>query len=168
MLAALKAKNVEPVYLARFPVRVKGLSGELKAARAAGASVIFSMTVGPENAVTANGRKALGWKVPQVGAWTLSFPFFIDADKDAADDVLMAQTFIAEPSNERCASFLTSYARKFKLSKITVLVAAAQGYDAVYILLYCSWSKTAQSPSPTQKTPSATGSCSASSKTAFN
>ena len=136
ILAALKAKNLEPVHLARFPVGVKDLTEELKAARAAGANVIFSMTVGPENAVIANGRKALAWKVPQVGAWPLSFPFFIDGGKEAAEGALMAQTFIAEPSNERRASFLTSYARKFKLNKITVPVAAAQGYDTVYILLY--------------------------------
>ena len=140
ILAALKAKNLEPVHLARFPVGVKDLTAELAAARAAGANVIFSMTVGPENAVIANGRKAIGWKVPQVGGWPLSFPFFIDGGKDAAEGAMMAQTFIAEPSNERRASFLTSYARKYKLSKITVPVAAAQGYDAVYILLYSLFS----------------------------
>ena len=134
--AALKAKNLKAVYLARFPTGVKDLSEELKAARAAGANVIFSMTVGPENAVIANGRKAMGWKVTQVGAWPLSFPFFIDGGKDAAEGALMAQTFIAEPSNERRASFLTSYARKYKVNKIPVPMAAAQGYDAVYILIY--------------------------------
>lgn len=134
--AALKAKNLTAVQVTRFPVGVKDLSEELKAARAAGANVIFSMTVGPENAVIANGRKAIGWKVPQVGAWPLSFPFFIDGGKDAAEGALMAQTFIAEPSNERRASFLTGYARKFKVNKIPVPMAAAQGYDAVYILIY--------------------------------
>ena len=134
--AALKAKNLSAVRISRFAVGVKDLTEELKAARAAGANVIFSMTVGPENAVIANGRKAIGWKVPQVGAWTLSFPFFIDGAKDAAEGALMAQTFIAEPSNERRASFLTSYARKFKVTKVPVPVAAAQGYDAVYILIY--------------------------------
>ena len=133
---ALKAKNLQAVHVARFPVGVKDLAEELKAARAAGADVIFSMTVGPENAVIANGRKAMGWKVPQVGAWPLSFPFFIDGGKDAAEGALMAQTFIAEPSNERRASFLTSYARKHKVNKIPVPMAAAQGYDAVYILIY--------------------------------
>ena len=133
---ALKAKNLQAVHVARFPVGVKDLAEELKAARAAGADVIFSMTVGPENAVIANGRKAMGWKVPQVGAWPLSFPFFIDGAKDAAEGALMAQTFIAEPSNERRASFLTSYARKHKVNKIPVPMAAAQGYDAVYILIY--------------------------------
>ena len=134
--AALKAKNLAAVQVTRFPVGVKDLSEELKAARAAGANVIFSMTVGPENAVIANSRKAIGWKVPQVGAWPLSFPFFIDGAKEAAEGALMAQTFIAEPSNERRASFLTSYARKHKVNKIPVPMAAAQGYDAVYILIY--------------------------------
>lgn len=133
---ALAAKNVKPVYVARFALGVKDLETELKAARAAGADVVFSYTVGGENAVIANGRQALGWKVPQVGAWPLSFPFFIDGAKEAANGALMAQTFIAEPSNSRRAAFLTSYARKFKVNKIPVPMAAAQGYDTVYILLH--------------------------------
>jgi branched-chain amino acid transport system substrate-binding protein len=133
---ALAAKNVTPVYVARFALGVKDLETELKAARAAGANVVFSYTVGAENAVIANGRQALGWKVPQVGAWPLSFPFFIEGAKEAANGALMAQTFIAEPSNSRRAAFLTSYARKFKVNKIPVPMAAAQGYDTVYILLH--------------------------------
>jgi branched-chain amino acid transport system substrate-binding protein len=134
--AALAAKNLKPVYVARFPLGVKDLTEELKAAKAAGANAVFSYTVGPENAVIARGRQALNWKVPQVGAWPLSFPFFIDGGKEAADGALMAQTFIAEPSNERRAAFISSYARKFNVKKIPVPMAAAQGYDAVYILIY--------------------------------
>jgi branched-chain amino acid transport system substrate-binding protein len=134
--AALAARQLKPVHVARFPLGVKDLGEELKAARAAGANVVFSYTVGPENAVIARGRQSLGWKVPQVGGWTLSFPFFIDGGKEAAEGALMAQTFIAEPSNERRASFLTGYARKYKVKKIPVPMAAAQGYDAVYVLVY--------------------------------
>lgn len=133
---ALTAKKQKPVYVARFALGVKDLGEELKAARAAGANVVLSYTVGPENAVIARGRQALKWNVPQVGAWPLSFPFFIDGAREAAEGALMAQTFIAEPSNERRASFLTAYARKFKVRKIPVPMAAAQGYDAVYILVY--------------------------------
>ncbi|MBK7501871.1 MAG: ABC transporter substrate-binding protein [Polaromonas sp.] len=133
---ALAAKNLKPVYVAKFALGVKDLSNELKEARAAGANVIFSYTVGSENAVIAKGRQALGWRVPQVGAWPLSFPFFIDGAKEAANGALMAQTFIAEPSNSRRAAFLTSYARKFNVDKIPVPMAAAQGYDTVYILLH--------------------------------
>jgi branched-chain amino acid transport system substrate-binding protein len=133
---ALGAKQLKAAHVARFVTGIKDLTTELKAARNAGANVIFSYTVGPENAVIANGRKELGWRVPQVGAWALSAPSFIDGAKEAADGTLMAQTFIAEPSNERRAAFLSAYARKFKSKRLTVPMAAAQAYDATYILMY--------------------------------
>ena len=133
---ALAAKNLKPVHVARFDTGMKDLSAELSAARAAGANVLFSYTVGQENAVIAKGRQALGWKVPQVGPWTLSFPFFIEGAGPAAEGALMAQTFIGEPNNERRRSFLSSYMGKFKVKKAPVPMAAAQGYDAVYILVY--------------------------------
>jgi branched-chain amino acid transport system substrate-binding protein len=133
---ALEAKGIKPVHVSRFATGVKDLGDDLKAAKAAGANVIFSYTVGLENAVIARGRQAMNWKVPQVGPWSLSLPFFVEGGKEAADGALMAQTFIAEPSNERRASFLSSYARRNKVSKIPVPMAAAQGYDAVYILVY--------------------------------
>ncbi len=136
VLKALDAKKIKPVYVARFDVGVKDLSEQMKAAKAADAEVIFSYTVGPENAVIAKSKQAIGWKVPQVGAWPLSFPFFIDGAKEAAEGALMAQTFIAEPSNERRAAFLSAYARKYKAKRMTVPMAAAQGYDAMYILMY--------------------------------
>lgn len=135
VVAALEAKKLKPAYVARFPTGVKDLTAELTAARNAGANVVFSYTVGPENAVIANGKKALGWKVPQVGGWTLSFPFFIDGAKDAAEGALVVQTFIAEPSNERRASFLAGYTRKFQ-GRVTVPMAAANAYDATYLLMY--------------------------------
>lgn len=135
VLAALKARKLKPVYVARFKLGVQDLREELKAARDAGANVIIPYTDGPENAVIAQGRKELNWKVPLIGPWTLSFPFFIDGAKDAAEGALMVQTFIAEPSNDRRASFLSAYARKFN-TRLTVPVAAAQSYDATYLLLY--------------------------------
>lgn len=137
--AALAAKQLKPVYVARFALGVKDLSKELAAARDAGANAIFSYTVGPENATIANGKRDLKWDVPQVGAWPLSFPFFIDGAKAAADGALMAQTFIAEPSNERRAAFLSAYNRKYK-QKIAVPMAAAQAYDTTYLLTYALFS----------------------------
>lgn len=133
--AALAAKGLKAVHVARFPLGVKDLKEPLKAAQAAGANVVFSYTVGPENAAIANGRRELKWDVPQVGAWPLSFPYFIDGAKAAAEGALMAQTFIAEPSNERRAAFLSAYSRKYK-QKIAVPMAAAQAYDSTYLLTY--------------------------------
>lgn len=132
---ALAARKLQAVHVTRFPLGVTDLRKELQAAREAGANVIFSYTVGPEEAVIANSRKDIGWKVPLVGAWPLSFPFFMDGAKDAAEGALMAQTFIAEPSNERRASFLTNFKRKHG-ERMAVPMAAAQGYDATYLLTY--------------------------------
>lgn len=137
--AALAAKQLKPVHVARFSLGVKNLEKELTAARDAGANAIFSYTVGPENATIALGKRALNWNVPQVGAWPLSFPFFINGAKAAADGALMAQTFIAEPSNERRAAFLSAYQRKFK-QKIAVPMSAAQAYDSTYLLTYALFS----------------------------
>lgn len=133
---ALAERQLKPVYVARFPIGVKDLGAELQAARAAGANVVFSYTVGPELAVIAKGRKGLKWEVPQVGAWPLSFPFFIDGAGSAAEGALMSLTFVAEPSNERRAAFLSGYARKYPAKKMTVPMAAAQGYDTAYLLLH--------------------------------
>ena len=135
VVAALAKKELKPVYIARFPLGTKDLRSELKAARHAGADVVFSYTVGPENAVIALGKNHLNWKVPQVGAWPLSFPFFIEGAKDAAEGALMAQTFIAEPSNQRRRAFLSAYKRTYKQA-LKVPMAAAQAYDSVYLLVY--------------------------------
>lgn len=133
---ALAAHGVKPVHVARFQLGVRDLTPQLSAAKAAGANVVLSYTVGPENAAIANGRKALGWKVPQVGAWPLSFPNYIDGSYGGAEGSLMAQTFIGEPSNERRAAFLSAYVRKFSAKRIPVPMAAAQAYDATYLLMY--------------------------------
>lgn len=133
--AAMATHQLKPVHVERFDLGVKDLSAGLQKARQAGANVIFSYTVGPENATIALGRQAIGWDVPQVGGWTLSFPFFIAGGGSAAEGALMAQSFIAEPSNERRAAFLATYARKHQ-GPPPVPMAAAQSYDAMYLLTY--------------------------------
>ncbi|MBX3611057.1 MAG: ABC transporter substrate-binding protein [Hydrogenophaga sp.] len=135
VVAALKSHGLEPAYVGRFPTGVTDLSKQLGEARATGANAIFTYTVGPENAVIANGRSAMKWDVPIVGGWALSFPFFLEGAPQASEGTLVAQSFIAEPSNERRASFLANYARKFN-QRMKVPMAAAQGYDAAYLLMY--------------------------------
>ncbi len=133
--AAMASHQLKPVHVERFDLGVKDLTAGLQRARQAGANVIFSYTVGPENAAIALSREALKWDVPQVGGWPLSFPFFIAGGGSAAEGALMAQSFIAEPSNERRAAFLASYARRHQ-GPPAVPMAAAQSYDAMYLLTY--------------------------------
>lgn len=137
--AALASHRLKPAHVVRFDLGVKDLSDALRQARDAGANVIFSYTVGPENATIAKGRQAIKWDVPQVGGWPLSFPFFIQGAKSATEGALMAQSFIAEPSNERRAAFLSAFARKHQQT-MSVPMAAVQGYDATYLLAYALFS----------------------------
>jgi branched-chain amino acid transport system substrate-binding protein len=101
--------------------------------------VIVAYTVGPENAVIAKSRAAARWKAPIVGPWTLSFPNFLEAAGPDAEGTLMVQTFIALPSNERKAAFLTAYRRKFG-ERLPVPMAGAQAYDATYLLIFALFS----------------------------
>ena len=133
--AALADHQLKPVHVERFDLGVKDLRVGLQRARQAGANVIFSYTVGPENATIALGRQSLNWNVPQVGGGALAFRFFIQGGRSAAEGALMAQSFIAEPSNERRAAFLATYARQFD-GPPSVPMAAAQSYDAMYLLMY--------------------------------
>lgn len=145
--AALNDQALKPVHVERFDLGVKDLTAALQKARQAGANVIFSYTVGPENAAIALGRQAIGWDVPQVGGWALSFPFFVVGGGAAAEGALMAQSFIAEPSNERRAAFLSSYARRHQ-GPPAVPMAAAQSYDALYLLTYAIFSIRTQLTGP--------------------
>ncbi len=136
VLKALTAKGFKPAHVARFPIGVKDLSAELRASREAGANVILAYTVGPEQAVISQGRTAIGWRVPHMGPWPMSFPNFITTAGRDAEGALMSQTFIAEPSNERRSAFISAYAKKFGTPRIPAPMAAAQGYDAAYLMLY--------------------------------
>ena len=137
VVAALAKYKLTPVHVARFPIGVKDVTADLKAAHDAGANVVFSYSLGPESVAIAHGRKALGWKVPQVGAWPLSFPAYVDGAKDAGEDTLMAQTFIVEQrGNERRTAFLNGYMAKYNLKSVPAAIPAAQAYDSTYLLLY--------------------------------
>ena len=91
--AAMASHQLKPVHVERFDLGVKDLTAGLQRARQAGANVIFSYTVGPENATIALGRDALKWEVPQVGGWPLSFPYFIVGGGSAAEGALIDFAF---------------------------------------------------------------------------
>ena len=138
VVKALKARGLKPAYVGRFPLGLTPGDAQqmLAKARDAGADVLLTYTVGPENGSIALARKALKWKVPLTGAWPLSFPNFIQKAGDAAEGATMVQDFIAEPTTPRRTAFLLAYEHAYKTRTIPVPMAAAQAYDAVYLLMY--------------------------------
>jgi branched-chain amino acid transport system substrate-binding protein len=136
LTAELKARKLEPVYVGRFALGVTSLRSELEAARAAGAEAVVNYTVGPEQAAAVMSRAEMGWRVPYFAPWPLSFRSVLQkAGAAALEGTMMTQSIIADTANERRASFIARYIRHSNDRPIGSLMAAAQSYDAVHLML---------------------------------
>ena len=133
--AELKRRQLEPVYVGRFAASATSLKSELAQARSSGAQALVVYTVGPGQALAAKERSAMKWDVPYFATWTLSFHSVLaDAGAQALEGTMMTQSFIQDAANESRASFLLRYAKGAKGANAS-LMAAAQAYDSVHLLL---------------------------------
>lgn len=138
--AELAKGGLSPVSVARFPLGVASLTDEMQKARDAGAEAIVVYTVGPEQAVAAKSRHDLGWKVPYFAPWPLSFRSVLEkAGPEVLEGTMMAQTVIQDAANERRSSFLLRYFKYSQEKRIGSLMAAAQTYDAVHLMLFAAF-----------------------------
>ena len=133
---ALAAQKLQPVSVQRFALGVSDLSEQVNQAKAAGADVVISYTVGPEAAVLARSIAKQKWNVQIVGSWPLSWRNFIAPAGSAAENALVAVSFIQQASFQRRNAFIAAYKQKYETSVIPAPMAAAQGYDAMMILFY--------------------------------
>lgn len=133
---ALAAAGMKPVSVQRFSIGVKDLGEQVKEARAAGADVVISYTVGPEAAVLARSIEKAKWSVQIMGSWPLSWRNFIDGAGAAGEGTLVAVSFVQQASFQRRNAFITAYQQKYNTPIIPAPMAAAQGYDAAMLLFY--------------------------------
>ena len=131
----LADKQLKPVHVARFPLGVTDLRQEVQAAKAAGAEALVGYTVGPELAVLAQARAAAGFSGLFYGPWPLSFRSVPQKAGAAAEGAMMVQTIIPDISNERRMSFIARLKRHAGTEPVGSLMAAAQTYDAVHLML---------------------------------
>jgi branched-chain amino acid transport system substrate-binding protein len=131
----LADRKLKPVYTARFDLGVKSLAQQVQEARAAGADAIVGYTVGPEFAVLAQARAEARFAGPLYGPWPLSFRTVAEKAGAAAEGAIMVQTLIQDLSNERRSSFMARLRRHSGAQPIGSLMAAAQSYDAVQLML---------------------------------
>lgn len=133
--AALQKAGLAAHKVLRFKLGVKTLLDEVKQLKDAGADALVGWTVGPEQGVIAASRAAAKWDVPQFGPWGLSHASALSGSGGAANGALMVQTVLPNVGMERHASFLRGYAKLSKELPIGSMMAAAQSYDAVNLLL---------------------------------
>ena len=131
----LADKQLKPVYSARFDLGVKSLTQQVHEAKAAGADAIIGYTVGPELAVIAASRAEAKLNAPLYGPWPLSFRTVSEKAGAAAEGAIMVQTIIQDLSNERRSSFIARLKRHAGKQAVGSLMAAAQTYDAVHLML---------------------------------
>jgi branched-chain amino acid transport system substrate-binding protein len=118
----------------KFNIGDKDMTAQLLRAKSAGAQAILIWAIGPELAAISNGEAKIGMKAPLIGGWTLSMSNYIDNAGKNGNGTLMPQTFIEDPITPKAKSFINGYHQTFKVGRIPSAVAAAQGYDATYIL----------------------------------
>jgi branched-chain amino acid transport system substrate-binding protein len=134
--AELARRNLKPAYVARFALGVADLTEQMKAAREAGVQAIVAYTVGPEQAIAVKSRLAAGLTAPFFAPWPLSFGSVLDeAGAAAVEGTMMVQTIIQDTYNERRSAFIARYFKHSAERRIGSLMAAAQAYDAVHLML---------------------------------
>jgi len=135
MEKALEKHGVKPVYVGKFKIKDTDMTAQLQEARSAGADVLLVYGIGPELAAVANSMERIGWRVPMIGSWTLSMAAFINNAGANGSGAAMPQTFIESgASTPKQLAFLDAYYKKFNEKPIAVAVAAAQGYDSLYLI----------------------------------
>lgn len=148
----LEARQVKPVYTARFPLGVKSLTDEVKKAKAAGADALIGYSVAPEWAVLATARVEAGFRGRLYGPWTASHRAVVDrAGAGAAEGIVMVQTFIHDWTHERSSSFVLRLKRQAQPAQVGSLMAAAQTYDAVNLLLHAMFQTSGNTSGPALK-----------------
>ncbi|MGZ6140510.1 MAG: ABC transporter substrate-binding protein [Myxococcaceae bacterium] len=133
--AALAKRNVKAVYTGKFKIKDTDMTPQVQEAKAAGADVLLVWGIGPELAAIANSLDRVGWKVDMIGGWTLSMAAFINNAGKNGNGATTPLTFIeGTPGSPKAVAFVNEYHKKFNENPIAVAVAAAQGYDSLYLL----------------------------------
>jgi branched-chain amino acid transport system substrate-binding protein len=139
LVAFLAKRGVQAVSIGRFDLGVSSLTAEVQAAQAAGAEAIVAYTVGPELAVLASAKVAARFNGPLLGPWPMSFKTVWDRSKGAAEGAMMVQSIVPDLSNERRLSFIARLQRQAGGEPVASLMAAAQTYDAIHLMLRASF-----------------------------
>ncbi|MES2537937.1 MAG: ABC transporter substrate-binding protein [Pseudomonadota bacterium] len=129
-----KAAGLELTSEGRFNIGDLDMTPQVTLAKASGAQALVIWGIGPEMAVIAKNKVALGWKVPLMGSWTFSMGNFIQGAGKAGEGSVMPQTFIQDFGSSNKNSFQLDYKRTFKTDIIPSPMSAAQGYDGMHLL----------------------------------
>lgn len=131
----LATSGIRLTGIERFAIGSTDTRAALERLRAARPAALLVWGIGPELAVIARDRLRIGWDVPLLGGWTFSMANFIDGAGPAGEGALMTQTFIQEGGLSVKNAFILAYSQQTGEQRIASPMSAAQGYDAVLLLV---------------------------------
>lgn len=134
LLEVLKSHGITPVADDKFNVGDKDMTAQILKAQQAGAEVLLTYGIGPELAVIAKNRIKVGFNAPLIGAWGLGMSNFVDGAGSAGNGAATPQSFIQAEAKGKQKEFVEKYHKATGQDRISCAPAAAQGYDATYIL----------------------------------
>lgn len=135
VLGFLAEHKIEPVQVTRFDLGVKTLTAEVQQAKAAGAQALIGYTVGPEQTVLARAKAEAKYDGLLYGPWPMSFRTVWENSNGGAEGAMMVQSIIPNLANERRSSFIARLKRQAGKEQVASLMAAAQTYDAMHLML---------------------------------
>ena len=133
--AAFAKVGIRPKSVVRFDLGVKNLDREMKELKAGGADALVGWTVGPEQGVIAASRAAVGWQIPLYGPWDASNASAYNGSNGRIEGNMMVQTVLPNRHLERNSAFLSAYSKHSRERPMGSMIAAAQTYDAVHLLM---------------------------------
>ena len=151
LTAALSKAGLKPKAVVRFDMNAKNIEKEMRELRNTGSDVLIGWTTGQLQGLIAATRAAIGWQVPQYGGWELSNASAYTASGGKVEGALMVQTVLPNRHLERNSAFLSAYARRSREHPMGSMIAAAQTYDAVHLLMRAIYAGKGDLSGPTIK-----------------
>ncbi|MGI4851099.1 MAG: ABC transporter substrate-binding protein [Janthinobacterium lividum] len=127
--------GVELVLIERFNTGDKDMKFQIQKIKESKAQVLIVWGGGPEAAAIANEMHHIGLHIPLMGGWTLSMASYLDNAGAHAEGTFMPQTFMGQNQSKQAGDFVNRYYDTYKVDHIPSPMSAAEGYDAIKILM---------------------------------
>jgi len=132
---AMAKAGMKPRAVLRFNVGAKNVDREMQDLKASGADTLLAWAIGPDQGTIAAARAAANWQVPHYGGWDLSNSTAYINSNGKVEGAYMVQTVLPNRHLERNSAFMSAYAKHSREHPMGSMMAAAQTYDAVQILM---------------------------------
>lgn len=134
LMVSLDKHGVRPVMVERFPLGKTDFEDAAIKARQLNADAIVTWTSAPENVAIKTSFNRIGSRIPLIGSSSVAQKIYSDVTGPIAGGSSAPITFSADTERPVGQKFINNYRNLHSVAAIPSDMAAAQAYDAVYLL----------------------------------